>query len=80
MRLLLLAQTLKKINKTKIRKQMTDLMEDQEPVMKGPPFNPVVNLSKLSYEELVRCSRFTMRMSLWLLPIRQCDIVPMEWD
>ena len=32
---------------------MTDLMEDQEPVMKGPPFNPVVNLSKLSHEEIV---------------------------
>ena len=32
---------------------MADLMEDHDPVMKGPPFNPVVDLSKLSHGEFV---------------------------
>jgi hypothetical protein len=36
-----------------LRKQMTDLMEDQEPVMKRPQFNSVVALTKLSYEEYI---------------------------
>ena len=31
---------------------MADLMEDQEPVMKGSQFNSVVALNKLSHEEL----------------------------
>ena len=38
-----------KFEEKKIRKQMAD----QESVMKGPPFNPVVDLSKLSHEEFV---------------------------
>ena len=38
-----------KNNEKKLRKQMEELMEDQEPVMNGPPFNPVNDLSKLSY-------------------------------
>ena len=29
-----------------IRQQMADLLEDQEPVMKGPPFNQVIDLTK----------------------------------
>jgi len=32
---------------------MADLMEDQEPVMKGPQFNSIVALNKLSHEELI---------------------------
>ena len=30
---------------------MADLQEDQEPVMKGPPFNSIIDLSKLSYDK-----------------------------
>lgn len=29
------------------------MMEDQEPVMKGPQFNSVVALSRLSHEEFI---------------------------
>jgi hypothetical protein len=32
---------------------MADLMEDQEPVMKGPQFNSIVALNKLSHEEFI---------------------------
>ena len=30
---------------------MEDLLEDQEPVMKGPPFNPVIDLSSMSHDD-----------------------------
>ena len=43
----------KKKTKKIIRKQMADLMEDQEPVMKGPQFNSVVALNKFSHEEFI---------------------------
>jgi len=36
-----------------IRQQMADLLEDQEPVMKGPPFNQVIDLTKLPHEKLI---------------------------
>ena len=36
-----------------IRQQMADLLEDQEPVMKGPPFNPVVDLTTLPHDEFI---------------------------
>jgi hypothetical protein len=47
--------TLKKTkNEEKIiRQQMADLLEDQQPVMKGPPFNPIGDLTKLSHDELI---------------------------
>ena len=32
---------------------MADLLEDQEPVMKGPPFNQVIDLTKLPNEKLI---------------------------
>ena len=36
-----------------IRQQMADLLEDQEPVLQGPPFNQVIDLTKLSHENLI---------------------------
>ena len=32
---------------------MADLPEDQEPVMKGSPFNPIVDLTKLSHDKFI---------------------------
>ena len=40
-----------------LRQKMADLLEDQEPVMKGPPFNPVIDLSSLSHDEFVNHAR-----------------------
>jgi hypothetical protein len=36
---------------------MAELMEDQEPIMNGPPFNPVIDLSTLSHDEFVSRAR-----------------------
>jgi len=36
-----------------IRQQMADLLEDQEPVMKGPPFNQIIDLTRLSHEKFI---------------------------
>ena len=46
---------LKKVKKDEkiIRQQMADLLEDQELVMKGPPFNQVIDLTKLPHEKLI---------------------------
>jgi len=33
-----------------VRGKISDLICDQEPVMSGPPFNPVVDLNALSHE------------------------------
>ena len=30
-----------------IRQQMADLLEDQEPVLQGPPFNQIIDLTKV---------------------------------
>ena len=40
-----------------IRQKMEDLLEDQEPVMKGPPFNPVIDLSSLFHDDFVNHAR-----------------------
>jgi hypothetical protein len=32
---------------------MADLLEDQEPVLQGPPFNQIIDLTKLSHENLL---------------------------
>ena len=32
---------------------MADPLEDQEPLMKGPPFNSIVDLTRLSHEEYI---------------------------
>jgi hypothetical protein len=32
---------------------MADSLEDQKPVMKGPPFNPIIDLTRLSHEKLI---------------------------
>ena len=32
---------------------MANLLEDQEPVMKGPPFNQIIDLTKLPHEKLI---------------------------
>ena len=36
-----------------IRGKISELICDQEPVMSGPPFNPVVDLNSLSHEQFV---------------------------
>ena len=36
---------------------MAELLKDQEPVMKGPPFNPVIALSALSHDDFVNHAR-----------------------
>ena len=37
-----------------IRQQMAALLEDQEPVLHGPPFNQIIDLTKLSHENLIK--------------------------
>ena len=37
-----------------IRQQMASLLEDQEPVLQGPPFNQIIDLTKLSHENLIK--------------------------
>ena len=39
---------------------MADLLEDQEPVMKGPPFNPVVDLTTLSHDAFITRAKEVM--------------------
>ena len=33
---------------------MASLLEDQEPVLQGPPFNQIIDLTKLSHENLIK--------------------------
>ena len=37
-----------------IRQQMASLLEDQEPVLQGPPFHQIIDLTKLSHENLIK--------------------------
>ena len=46
------------------RQQMAHLLEDQEPVMKGPPFNPIIDLTKLSHENLINRAKAVITPSL----------------
>jgi hypothetical protein len=50
---------MKKLKKDEknLRQKMAELMEDQEPVLKGPPFNPVIDLSALPHDEFVSRAR-----------------------
>ena len=42
---------------SKVRGKISDLICDQEPVLHGPPFNPVVDLDSLSHEQFVTRAR-----------------------